>query len=186
MDTLKTLLETEEFSSLLDSKDSLQMADFLNEISKKSENSCLKYINNLFKDLNIFQDIAICNFESNKKYNYVLSGACTYPHNPLVNICGTCVYSRGVFPVVGCNIIIDNKTILDDSGIRIYANDPAEKFTLTFLGIPQFNCRQGIFIDIGRGGDVEIQVKSGLKDKIEKLINEERILIRGYATISGV
>ena len=190
--SLKDLLQDEEFSNLLNSENSEQMADFLNELRQRDATTgdadSVDYIqlNKLFKDLGVFGDIAICDADVNKVYNYVLSGAFWFaPIDSTIDLSTATIYPWGVAPIQRCNIVVGDKTIINNNAIRIYSNQDVGPDTLTFLGIPQCNSHQVGSIDISRDSVFEVLVKKGLKDKVKDLINE-RFFTRGCIIIKEV
>lgn len=166
------LLKNEKFLELLDKEDSGEMAAFLNELMNNMKDYHITYldfiaIDNLFKSLNIFQDIAVYEADSDTKYNYVLTNAFMYHlMGTTIDLRNTVVYSEGVNPMSHCTIIVDDKTVLDEHGIRLKSENfdrRYENITLIFLGIPQVSSPDSIYIT---GDAVKIQVKKGLKNKV--------------------
>lgn len=184
MSGLEKIIEDENFLKLLDEEDSYNMAEYLNDLGDYVTSSQAICIDKLFKDLNIFQDISVYNLEPNKNYNYILpTTSRNFPINSVINIRGAHVYSWGITPTYGCNIIIDNKTILDKRAIQFFVDEGMGKFTLTFLGVPQINSNCACSIAIEHGGEFEILIKKGLEDKILDLINKGVFYINGDVSI---
>lgn len=116
--TVEEMFNDKNFKKILDEENSEAMVDYLYHNLPRN-----KYvlIANMFKDLGIFQDIAMHNADPKKKYKYIIDEAFNDKTRGTVDVRGATICYDGIYNPVDCEIIFDNTTNIQRKGLRIAA-----------------------------------------------------------------
>lgn len=176
--TVEEAIKNKEFLDLLDSEDSYTMAHYLSKLPIPRVK--FKLICAMFKDLGIFQDIALPGCEPTKNYKYILTGAITkVKKGASLDLRGSYIFSHGVDLKANCEIVIDDKTFIEDRGINLtHQND----YKLTFLGVPQC-IKDSIYIF---GNTTQLFVDNDIYSQIVQLIKENKINVDNDEIIKNI
>lgn len=161
-------LRDKEFLELLDENDSYAMAHYLNKVNLWPEES--KILIKMFKDLDIFQDIALPGCDSFKKYTFIL-GRAFCKSGQEFDLKGAYVFGSGVAPGDKSKILIDSGTQLELFGINLPFIKNGAGHELVFLGIPRC-VKNSIFINAEK---TTMYVKKDILPQINKMISNKEI-----------
>lgn len=170
---LEELLQKEEFLKILDRENSEDMIEYLYYNLPGNEYALVA---DMCKDLGIFQDIAMCGADPNKKYKYIIHKAFNNKtHDAVIDTRGAKIFCDGIWNPANCEIILDSTTTICWSGIRISPNNDKDKFKLTFLGIPKFEEVNGIIIRT-TFKQIEVRTKADIANEVKELFRGGYIL----------
>lgn len=136
-----------------------------------------QYLNleQMFRDLEIFEDVAMDGADPKKKYKYVAGYAFGPTVRGTIDLRNTVIYHDGVPNPASSEVIIDDTTTIKSYGIWIAPNYKEQKFKLTFLGVPKVE-ECGIAMNPKTLSQVEIYAKADIVEDIKNLFDKGCII----------